>query len=165
MSLYNATLAGNLANQAIGGGTGGGLFNTVSSTVTLQNTLLDANLHSTNDQDVLDDCAGTVTSHSYNLISHTGGCTISGGTHDLKDVAGLTGPLQDFGGAPFINPLLPGSSAIDGGSPGGCTDNLGATLLTDQRGAPRSANGAGLTRCDIGAYELQRLLALPLVRK
>jgi hypothetical protein len=58
---------------------------------------------------------------------------------------------------------LPGSPAIDAGNLGGCTDNFGATLAVDQRGAPRPANGAGLTRCDIGAFELQRVLSLPLV--
>ncbi len=77
---------------------------------------------------------------------------------------GLTGPLQNNGGPTFTHALPPGSPAIDAGNdnPGGCTDNLGATLTADQRGARRPANGAVSTRCDIGAYELQRALKLVL---
>jgi hypothetical protein len=151
LSLYNATIT---RNQ------GGGIFNssggTFVNTVYLQNTLLDGNL---------DDCLGTVTSQGYNLFSTTAGCTISGGMHDLKNVPGKTGPLQNNGGPTFTNALLPGSPAIDAGNPFGCLDNLGATLHTDQRGAPRPADGAGSTICDIGAFELQRMLDVPLVFK
>src|SRR5262245_53838925 len=51
--------------------------------------------------------------------------------------------------------LLPGSPALDAGDPGGCRDQNGALLLTDQRGFPRSSDGNndGVARCDIGAYE------------
>jgi hypothetical protein len=168
VSLYNATLAGNQANQAVVGGTGGGIFNSAGSTVQLQNTLLDDNTRSTNGQDVFDDCSGPATSLDYNLFSTTAGCTISGGTHDQKDKPGLTGPLQNNGGPTLTTALLPGSPAIDAGRPtnlAGCADPFGATLHTDQRGAPRPANGAGKTQCDIGAFELQRTVDLPLVRK
>jgi hypothetical protein len=44
------------------------------------------------------------------------------------------GPLQDNGGPTQTPALLNGSPAIDAGNPGGCTDNLGAILSTDQRG-------------------------------
>jgi len=39
------------------------------------------------------------------------------------------------------------------------------TLHADQRGAPRPANGARATICDIGAFELQRTVDLPLTLK
>jgi hypothetical protein len=50
---------------------------------------------------------------------------------------------------------LAGSPLIDNGDPGGCTDNTGTTLSTDQRGAPRPVDGdaSGGARCDIGAVE------------
>jgi hypothetical protein len=41
-----------------------------------------------------------------------------------------------YGGPTLTIALLPGSPAIDAGNPGGCNDPLGATLATDQRGAP-----------------------------
>ena len=160
--MYNATIVGNIANEALVGSTGGGIFNN-GSTVRLQNTLLDGNIRNTDVQDAPDDCSGTVTSLSYNLFSTTAGCTISGGTNDVTDMPGLTGPLQNNGGPTFTNALLPGSPAIDGGNPGGCNDELGSPLTTDQRGYPRPANGAGSNICDIGAFELQRMLDLPLV--
>jgi len=166
LRLYNVTLAGNAANQNLAGGTGGGLYNNNSSgaTAQLQNTLMDANTHMTIAQDVGDDCAGTVIAQDYNLFSSTAGC-LGPGSLDVKNQPGLTGPLQDNGGSTFTNALLPGSPAIDAGNPAGCTGILGADLLTDQRGLPRLANGAGVTRCDIGAFERQRALALPLVLK
>jgi hypothetical protein len=48
-----------------------------------------------------------------------------------------------------------GSPAIDAGDPGGCRDNLGALLLTDQRGFARHVDGnnGATVRCDIGAFE------------
>jgi hypothetical protein len=48
-----------------------------------------------------------------------------------------------------------GSPAIDAGDPGGCLDNLGALLLTDQRGFARHVDGNNdaTVRCDIGAFE------------
>jgi len=164
LRLYNVTLAGNAANQNLVGGIGGGLFNASGHTVQLQNTLLDGNVHMTNAQDVDDDCAGTVISQDYNLFSSTAGC-LGPGSLDVKNQPGLTGPLQDNGGSTFTNALLPGSPAIDAGNPAGCTGILGAALPTDQRGLPRLANGAGVTRCDMGAFERQRALALPLVLK
>jgi hypothetical protein len=128
LSLYNSTITRNR----------GGIF---GGTVYLQNTLLDSNFG--------EDCSGIVISQDYNLFSTTAGCTISGGTHDLKNVPGQTGPLQNNGGPTFTNALLTGSPAIDAGNPGGCTDQFGAPLHTDQRGWARPDG----TPCDIGAFE------------
>jgi len=38
-----------------------------------------------------------------------------------------------------------------------------AGSIARRRGAGRPANFAGVTRCDMGAFELQRTLALPLL--
>ena len=111
------------------------------------------------------DCAGTLTNLDYNLLGTTGGCTFTSTVHDHTDVAALLEPLLDYGGPTLTQALQPGSPAIDAGNPGGCRDQAGALLATDQRGRPRTANSAVATLCDIGAFELQRLVALPLVRR
>ncbi len=113
-----------------------------------------------------DDCSGALTSLGYNLIeTQPNYCSLTGGPDALIGAAPNLGPLQDNGGPTWTQALLPGSPAIDAGNPAACADNLGATLHADQRGYPRPANGAGTTRCDIGAFELQRTVDLPLVRK
>jgi CSLREA domain-containing protein len=62
---------------------------------------------------------------------------------DLVVADAMLGPLADNGGSTNTHALLPGSLAIDVGSPG-CPPPS-----TDQRGVPRP-QGAG---CDIGAFE------------
>jgi hypothetical protein len=158
-----STLAGNRADAAKGGGLGGGLFNYITSTIALENTLLDGNVRSSNGPDIFDDCAGQVFSEDYNLISHTAGCSVTLNSHDLPDVPGLTGPLQNNGGLTFTNALLPGSPAID--AIPNHANSCGYTFNFDQRGRPRPAFGAHSFQCDIGAFELQQTLDLPLLRK
>jgi len=164
LQLYNATLAFNVA--AIGGsGQGGGIFNGSSRGVELQNTILSNNqlgLAALNPSD----CSGLLVSHSYNLISSSSGCTLSGtATGNLINQFALLRPLNFNGGLTPSHALNPTSPAVDAGNPAGCTDELAAALTTDQRLAPRPANGRGQTRCDMGAYELQRTLDLPLLER
>ena len=177
LNLFNATIADNRADaQLTGSGTGGGVYNynENDNTVNVQNSLLADNLASDYDSErmvyffVPDDCSGTLTSRGYNLVSYqTSDCTLTGGPFDQLNAAAYLGPLQDNGGPTWTQALLPGSQAIDAGrpEPGGCVDQFGTHLHTDQRGAPRPANGAGATICDIGAYELQRTQSLPLLSK
>jgi len=75
------------------------------------------------------------------------------------------GTLQDNGGPTWTQALQPGSAALDAANPGGCNGPAALPLTTDQRGFPRTANGAGHTRCDIGAFEVQRTAYLPFVVK
>jgi CSLREA domain-containing protein len=163
LKLYNDTIAFNVA--AIGGsGQGGGIFNMSSRAVEFQNTILSNNqlgLGAFNPGD----CSGALISHGYNLVSSTAGCTLAGTTmgNILNQFARLR-PLTFNGGLTPNHALNPNSPAVDAGNPAGCTDEFAAPIATDQRGAPRTANGAGTTRCDIGAYELQRTVNLPLVR-
>ena len=165
LSVYNLTVADNQAAVS-GPGTGGGIANPPGATFNLVNTILDGNGEGTGHFALASDCSGTLISQGYNLISNMLNCTLTGSsTGVITGTAALLGPLRNNGGPTFTNALLPGSPAIDAGNPAGCADNLGATLHTDQRGAPRPANGAGSTRCDIGAFELQRALELPLVLK
>ncbi len=98
---------------------------------------------------VPDDCAGTLTSQGFNIVS-TPNCTITG---PFSQVDPLLGPLQNNGGPTLTHALLSGSPAIDAGETPNCTDNLGAPIATDQRGLQRPANGGISLRCDIGAFE------------
>jgi hypothetical protein len=87
----------------------------------------------------------------------TGVCGFTPGPTDIVPapgvaVANILGPLEDNGGPTQIHALVAGSPAINSGNPGGCRDDAGDLLLTDQRGFPRPSAG---TICDIGSYELQ----------
>ena len=75
------------------------------------------------------------------------------GTGDQVNVAAPhVGTLKDNGGPLPTMALLPGSAAINGGDPGGCTDADANPLTTDERGVPRPQG----PRCDIGAFEFAR---------
>ena len=80
-------------------------------------------------------------------------CAITLLNTDSNAVASL-GPLQDNGGPTLTRALLIGSAAIDKGNSSGGTDNLGAFLMTDQRGVHRP-NGPA---CDIGAVEFDDII-------
>ena len=75
------------------------------------------------------------------------------------------GPLKNNGGPTQTHALVAGSPAIDAGNPGGCLDNSGALLQTDQRGFPRNVdgNGDGTARCDIGAVEGVGAATTPII--
>jgi CSLREA domain-containing protein len=139
--LYNVTVTN---NTAFGGG---GIANIDPGTLTARDTIIAGNMHGSGA--FTSDCTGWLTSEGYNLIQDiTGNCFISGDTTGNQlGVNPNLGPLQDNGGPTLTHALLIGSPAIDGGDPGGCLDENGITLLTDQRSYLRSG------RCDKGAYE------------
>jgi len=172
VSLYNATVTDNRADFFLtNNGRGGGLSNGGAGGVYLQNSLIAGNLASTpffsSTIEAPDDCFSAIHSNGYNLVQFVPhpGCTLVGASTNLTGVDPNLGPLQYNGGETRTRALLLGSAAIDAGNPGGCTGPATVPLATDQRGYPRVANGAGTTRCDIGAFELQRTLELPLVRR
>ena len=167
-SLFNVTLANNRANaDDVGTGRGGGVYNAVGSTLTFNNSIIghNTNIIPTMPFPILnnDDCFGTISSQGYSLLYafDPSYCTVNGSPSSADP---LLGPLQDNGGPTWTHALLPGSPAIDGGNPAGCTDNLGAILAGDQRGRKRPAPG-GQARCDIGAFEFFYALYLPLIRR
>ena len=141
LTINNGTLSGNSATVS-----GGGIYNiTTQATATLQNSIVASSPSGGN-------CSGTVGSNGYNLSSD-GTCNFNR-PGDLNNHDPLLGPLQNNGGPTGTMALLPGSPAIDGGNPSGCTDGQGSLLKTDQRGMPRpdpEDNGG----CDMGAYESQ----------
>lgn len=172
VSLYNVTIADNKADSNLDGvGTGGGVYNSNGAVTQLQDSLLADNLASDFDPErnvwffTSNDCAGSLTTLDYNLISDTSGCAFTATLHDHTNVAAHLGPLHDNGGPTWTQALLPGSPAIDAGDLGNCHDNFGAPLTTDQRGLPRKAFGGSAFRCDIGAFEVEQTVDLPLIRK
>lgn len=154
LGLYNATVVGNTANaDESGTAIGAGIAtSSTGNTVTFVNSIVafNANVISTMPTVLEDDnCSGILNSQGNNILSYVDGshCTITGPGASIEDPG--IGSLQDNGGPTPTYALLASSPAIDGGAHGGCTDNLGAVLTTDQRGSPRP-NGR---YCDIGAYE------------
>jgi hypothetical protein len=161
-NVFNSTITNNQADADFNGsGTGGGVFNDVAigSTFTFQNTIIAGNsetaLLGKIRVPVTGECGGTITSNGNNLMENydTSHCTVSGIAPTLGDPN--LGALQNNGGSTQTHALLAGSPAIDAGNPGGCRDNLGALLRTDQRGFRRTVDGNrdGTARCDIGAVE------------
>jgi len=172
--LFNATVANNRADDALhNAGQGGGLA--VRGGITyLQNSLIANNQGSqpffSSYIRAPDDCAGDPISADHNLLSiydtpDLTACTMSLLPGDQVTTTVKLGPLQDNGGPTATLALLPGSAALDAGNPNGCDGPLGVPLTVDQRGRPRVADGAGTYRCDVGAFEAQRLLFLPLTRR
>lgn len=167
VAINNSTLSGNSANGFTGGG-GGGIYNL--SVLKIANSTLSGNSGSPYGGAIYNggtmtiknsivahspaggNCYGTTTSHGYNLSSD-GTCNFNY-IGDVNNTDPLLGPLQNNGGPTETLALLTGSPAIDAGNPGGCTDDRGHLLKTDQRGQPRPDN-EDTAGCDMGAYESQ----------
>jgi hypothetical protein len=170
LTLTNSTVSGNTAEtpSAPGTASGGGLmlgadatinnctiadneamFGAVATsgiaTVTFRNTIVADSVATQNCDTTLS--TGTIVGNAYNL-DDDGTCGFSG--TDLVGVDPLLGPLQYNGGA-FTHMLLPGSFAIDAGSPAVPGSGGGACQAADQRGVARP-QGA---RCDIGSVEVE----------
>ncbi len=103
------------------------------------------------------DAGSSCSDASYNVPISDGGFNLEHGSSCGFTAAGsqsnvdpLLGPLQNDGGSTWTHPLVAGSPAIDAGA---CTDLQGDPVTTDQRGIARPQG----TRCDIGAYEVDRV--------
>jgi CSLREA domain-containing protein len=159
--LYNVTITDNAADTDNNDlGNGGGIASANADEVSLRNTLVSGNADNSSPGTVAPDCSGEVISAGYNLIRETTGCILLGDlTGNVTGQAARLGPLQDNGGPTFTHALLLSSPAIDAGGPGGCRDDQGALLTTDQRGYARPVDGDGgfRPRCDVGAFEYASL--------
>jgi hypothetical protein len=105
-------------------------------------------------------------SAGHNLIGDATGCDYPFIGSDLvgtenAPIDPMLGPLADNGGPTQTHALLPGSPAIDGGSPDEPGTSAGSCEVTDQRGVyrPLDWDGDGAAVCDIGAFET----ALPVL--
>jgi hypothetical protein len=167
-SLYNVTVAYNRADDdADAVGRGGGVA-VAGGTVMIRNTLIGNNFNTQPfSTPVADDCSGILNSSGFNLVETVSNCLITNNaTGNITGQDPHLGPLRVYQTGTPTHALLPGSPAIDAGSFNGCYgDNQ--PLATDQRGLSRHADGDhdGQTVCDIGAFELQLLLYVPLVRR
>ncbi|UCF41623.1 MAG: hypothetical protein JSW43_04655, partial [Gemmatimonadota bacterium] len=133
LTLTNSTVSGNTAYW------GGGIHASWMGYATLTNTIVADNGAPTGANCL----ASVLSSLGYNLTDDTScGVTAPG---DLIVADAMLGPLQDNGGPTQTHDLLPGSPAIDAGSPGCPPPD------TDQRGVARPQGAA----CDIGAFELE----------
>ena len=162
-NLYSSTVAANEENNLhIGAG-----ILIWSGTLTLANTIVANNFYpiATIPYIIFADCYGILTSQNYNLMTVTRGCGFTPQSGDRLNVAAELGLLGNYGGPTQTVDLVHSSPAIGAGSPTGCQDGQGSALTTDQRGYPRKVFRNGQLRCDIGAYQAQLNLFLPLLRK
>jgi hypothetical protein len=94
--------------------------------------------------------SGTNIGYFGNNITHAAGSgCIIGGSFLTSDPLLLA--LVWNGGPTPTHALGASSPAVGAGLPGGCVDELGATLTKDQRGVKRPIGAA----CDLGAFELE----------
>jgi predicted outer membrane repeat protein len=120
---------------------GGGIYNSTCNPI-VRNTLFVKGASANN-------CAGDAfaAGSTTNLADDT-----SCGSSTTQSANINLGLLGNYGGSTQTIPLLPGSAAIDAGNNAYCP-------ATDQRGVGRGG------RCDIGAFEAQRTIYLPLTLK
>ena len=144
-TINNSTLSGNSA-PGCGGGNAGGILNSSSNTVTLQNSIVANSTYGGN-------CAGVITSDGYNLSSDDT-CNFNG-PGDMNNTNPELQPLGNYGGPTQTMAIFAGSPAIDAGNPNGCTNGNGHLLKTDQRGYPRPG-AYDHHGCDMGAFENQK---------
>jgi len=169
--INNSTISGNIANR--GGGVSNGpycgFYTHGGSNLSLNNSLIVGNQAAVAPEiQNVTDCPSpfgcdpnTINANNFNLFGSNGNSGVTGFTPGPTDIvpsvalAQILGPLQNNGGPTQTHALVAGSPAIDAGDPGGCLDNLGTLLLTEQRGFGRHADGNNdaTVRCDIGAFE------------
>jgi Right handed beta helix region len=148
VDIYNSTIAGNVLDSATATASqfAGGIDNSARGVVHLQNSVLAHNYVGT----TASDCLGPIVSLDYNALQTTANCTITGATsHNQIGGDPLLDELRANGGPTLTRALLAGSPLVDAVPRAQCTDQLGAPLVTDQRGQARPAGPT----CDIGAYE------------
>ncbi len=155
VDMNNVTTTLNIADSDTNGtGMGGGGF-TISSLgidFVISNTIIGNNGFPSSSPD----CAGPITSATYNLIEDTTGCTISGDvTGNIHGVDPILINLQDNGGNTLTHLLGAASPARDAGNPvtPGTLANTCETIDQREVSRPRDGNGDSIALCDMGALE------------
>ncbi len=161
ITIRNSTISDNTADSTGGPPYVAGAISLQSdpgftTTLLLGNTILAANVDK--GPGGITDCqvqAGggttTVSTDGFNIIGNGDTCPFAPGTGDRVGTAATPinpklGPLQANGGPTGTMALLPGSPAINKGSPAPLGSGGAACPAVDERGAKRKD-------CDIGAYE------------
>ncbi len=173
LSITNSTFSGNSATDgaALLAATMSSVYiesstfsdNTASSgsTVTategivhLHNTILANTITGTN-------CSSIGIQDDGNNIEDGTTCNLNPAKSSHSSTDPLLGPLRNNGGFTKTMSIAPASLAVDGATlPGSCP-------ATDQRGFPRPVDSDqnGSSVCDIGAFEIQLMVFLPLIRR
>ncbi|MEA3334411.1 MAG: choice-of-anchor Q domain-containing protein [Chloroflexota bacterium] len=143
-----------ISNSTVSANTGGGISNQFG-VVTVRNSIV---AQQASEVDCFND-SGAIVSEGYNIESAIS-CSFTS-TGDQQGVLASDlklGTLADNGGPTQTQALAEGSVAIDHipadvSEANGC----GSTVVVDQRGEPRPANGDGNAgaACDVGAFEVQ----------
>lgn len=153
---YGGTFGTNFG-KGLGGGIGLGYYG-VTGRVALLNTIISGNSGTTLGTNgiVANDLQGPATSLGHNLVGTAVGFPSPLAT-DLMGANPLLGPLQDNGGVAPTHALLAGSPALDAGGGSGLPfDGRGQPRVIDNPAVP---NGAGGDGSDIGAVEVNHILA------
>ncbi|MBP7950333.1 MAG: hypothetical protein KA004_11800 [Verrucomicrobiales bacterium] len=144
--LRHCTVANNTTT-----GPGAGIFCFHSTQLTLQNCVVAGNITPDSIKDLR--IPNTTTYVGANLLgTAASGSGTPTGPAPIINANPLLAPLGDYGGRTQTMPPRPGSPAIDAGTT--------TTLLTDQRGLPRTrdGDGNGTALPDLGAVEASHVL-------
>jgi hypothetical protein len=175
-AILNSTLSGNAATvTSTGTANGGGALFGDSSATTVTDTTIAGNTINEPGGAILENGSSYTFKNTIiagNSATPAGNCSIASGSaltssgfnieslntcgfgqgSDHTNTDPMLAALADNGGPTPTQALQPGSPALGTGS---CTDSLGASVTTDQRGAPRPDPGDAAGVCDIGAFEAQ----------
>ncbi len=148
LTISNSTISGNTANGP-GGGIGNYVYNGISSTVTINDSIVAGNSTTTGESDFVEitGATGTLTSNGYNLYGQNGNA--GGFTPAAHDIL-LTGNINTVISALANNGGPTETMALVNSSPAIAAGGTGSEFLTDQRGEFRSLTG----QISIGAYEV-----------
>jgi predicted outer membrane repeat protein len=170
LSLSNNTLSANASDQA-----GGGIYN-VGGTITVTNSTFSGNSAALQGGALFNDigyinmansilanspsggnCSGEIGDGGHNIDSGET-CGFDPANGSLPNTDPSLGLLQDNGGPTWTHALMQGSPAIDVADPLICPP-------TDQRGVsrPYDGDGDGDSICDIGSYEFDNFLLVPIM--
>lgn len=170
-TIKNVTVSNNTADSDNrNGGSGGGLFHN-DGTVLIFNSIFAQNIDRSSEPDCNSVNAATgddnVNSGGNNIVGDNTGCATqfpAGNTNANGDIVGTTASPIDARlealdtnppGVPSTHMLLSDSPALDFGDNTICAD--GDVNNLDERGVVRPQQFNGVTNCDSGAVELQRV--------